>query len=148
MEGFLSKAIALLLVFLMLIVAPLITIYGSHEFEERNELLSDVSEFLDKVTDKHAITQTDLDVFNMTVQSHGMVLNVEVDRVVKTVTQLSSGENSTTYIAADDISFINPTDIVRVRLTETSMTPFRKLLRTFLNLDRQPYQLTLAKMAK
>lgn len=147
MEGYLSKTISLILCFVMLVLAPLIITYGTHDMEARNELLSDVSEFLDKVADKHAITQSDLDIFSLTCQSHGMTLHVEVDRLVKTVTPTPTG-NSVVYIAADDISKINSTDIIRVRLKEDSMTPYRKLLQTILGINRNEYSLTLTKMAK
>jgi hypothetical protein len=148
MEGFVSKAISLVLIVLMLIIAPLIHTYGVHDAEARMELLSDVTEFLDKVTDKHSITQDDLDSFILKVESHGLVLSVSVDRKVKTATLMPTGEVSTTYIVADDMSVINPRDIVCVHIEETSTTPFKRFCRTILKIDEGDYVLDMAKMAK
>ena len=47
----------------MLIIAPLINAYGVQEMENKVELLNDVSEFLDKQTDKSGITDEDMDQF-------------------------------------------------------------------------------------
>ena len=148
MEGFVAKAVSLILIILMLIAAPLIHTYGVHDAEARMELLADVKEFLDKVTDKHSVMQADIDSFTLKVESHGMVLQVYVDRLVKTSTKLTSGEVVTTYIAADDMTVVNPRDIVRVKLVETSTTPFKKFLRKFLKIDEGSYTLEMAKMAK
>lgn len=148
MEGFVSKAVSLVLVLLMLIIAPLIHTYGVHDAEARMELLSDVTEFLDKVTDKHSITQDDIDEFTLAVESHGFVLSVEVDRLVKISTPMTTGGINTTYVAADDLTVVNPRDVVRVRLRETSTTPFKKFCREFLKIDEGAYSLDMAKMAK
>lgn len=148
MEGFVSKAVGLVLILLMLIIAPLIHVYGVHDAESRMEMLSDVTEFLDKVTDKHAITQDDIDAFILKAESHGMVVSVQVDRLVKTSVRLSTGEVSTSYIAADDLSVVNPRDVVRVKIQETSTTPFKKFCRLFLKIDEGQYTLEMAKMAK
>ncbi len=148
MEGFVSKAVSLILIILMLIIAPLIHTYGVHDAEARMELLADVTEFLDKVTDKHSVTQDDIDAFILTAESHGMVLSVKIDRLVKTATLVAPGKVSTTYIAADDMTVVNPRDIVKVTLKETSTTPFKKFCRWFLKLDEGDYSLTMSKMAK
>ena len=87
MHGFLSRIVGLILAFLMLIIAPLINAYGVQEMENKVELLNDVSEFLDKQTDKGGITDEDMDQFYVNVQSHGMILDVKVDRLVKTATE-------------------------------------------------------------
>ena len=132
----------------MLIIAPLINVYGTHESEDKMALLNDVSLFLDKVTDKGSITEYDLNEFYMQVESHGMVLNVEVKRLVKTTVMLPDNTISTTYISADDISKLNPRDIIQVKLKEISSTPYKKLISTVLRLNTQKYELCLAKMVR
>mgnify|MGYP006898198349 CR=1 FL=1 len=107
MHGFLSRIVGLILAFLMLIIAPLINAYGVQEMENKVELLNDVSEFLDKQTDKGGITDEDMDQFYVNVQSHGMILDVKVDRLVKTATESGDGTIHTTYIAADDNTILN-----------------------------------------
>lgn len=148
MDGFLSKAVGLILAFFLLIVAPLLHTYGIRELENRMETLNEVSEFLDRVTDKGEITDDDLNEFFLAVEAHGMTLDVRVSRMVKTVTLLNSGDTSTTYIAADDIHDLNVGDIVKVELEEVTVTPYRRLMRLFLRLEERTYTLDMAKMVK
>ena len=130
----------------MLIAAPLINTYGVDDMENKIELLNDISEFLDKQTDKHAITEYDLNQFYQDVESHGMTLKVEVSRFTQTTTQNADGSIETLYIAADDISSLNNHDILQVKIKEVSTTPYKKLLHIFLHLDNDPYEVEMAKM--
>lgn len=148
MDGFLSKTVGLILAFFLLIVAPLLHTYGIRELENRMEALNEVSEFLDRVTDKGEITEDDLNEFYLAVEAHGMTLDVRVNRMVKTVTLLNDGSTSTTYIAADDIHVLNVGDIVKVELNEVTVTPYRRLMRLFLRLEERTYMLDMAKMVK
>ena len=132
----------------MLIIAPLINAYGVQEMENKVELLNDVSVFLDKQTDKGGITDEDMDQFYVNVQSHGMILDVKVDRLVKTATESGDGTIHTTYIAADDNTILNKHDILKVKITEKSSTPYKRLLNVVLRMDDNPYKLEMAKMVK
>lgn len=132
----------------MLIIAPLINAYGVQEMENKVELLNDVSEFLDKQTDKGGITDEDMDQFYVNVQCHGMILDVKVDRLVKTATESGDGTIHTTYIAADDNTILNKHDILKVKITEKSSTPYKRLLNVVLRMDDNPYKLEMAKMVK
>ena len=51
-------------------------------------------------------------------------------------------------ISADDISKLNPRDIIQVKLKEISSTPYKKLISTVLRLNTQKYELCLAKMVR
>ena len=148
MHGFLSRIVGLILAFLVLIIAPRINAYGVQEMENKVELLNDVSEFLDKQTDKGGITDEDMDQFYVNVQSHGMILDVKVDRLVKTATESGDGTIHTTYIAADDNTILNKHDILKVKITEKSSTPYKRLLNVVLRMDDNPYKLEMAKMVK
>ena len=150
MEGFISKCISVVLIFIMLVIAPMITIYGQHEAQGRMEILNEVTSFLDKVTDKSRIDQEDIDAFTVQIESHGLVLSVTIDRLVKTVTitNVATGEVDTSYIPADDISSISSGDIIKVTVKEISTTPYKKLLKTFLKVDEPAFELSLAKMAR
>ena len=148
MHVFLSRLVGFILAFLMLIIAPLINAYGVQEMENKVELLNDVSEFLDKQTDKGGITDEDMDQFYVNVQSHGMILDVKVDRLVKTATESGDGTIHTTYIAADDNTILNKHDILKVKITEKSSTPYKRLLNVVLRMDDNPYKLEMAKMVK
>ena len=150
MEGFLSKCISIILVFFLLIIAPMINIYGQHEMQGRMEILNDVTAFLDRVTDKSEITQDDIDEFTLTVESHGLVLDVDIDRLVKTATLIDSSteELDITYIAADDITKLSSGNVVKVSVKEISATRFKKLLNIFLKFNEPNFELTMSKMVR
>jgi len=150
LEGFLSKCISIILLFFLLIIAPMINIYGQHEMQGRMEILNEVTEFLDKVTDKGEITQDDINEFTLKVESHGLVLDVDIDRLVKTVTLVNgtSDKLDVAYIAADDISKLSTGNIVKVTVKEVSTTRFKKLLNIFLKFDEPNFELTMSKMVR
>lgn len=147
MNGFISRIISLVLVFFMLILAPLVNSYCVTEMENRRQLLNEVTSFLDVVTDKKSITNDDLNEFYMKVSSYGMVLDVQVNRLVKTATLENDGNVNITYMSADDISLINQRDIVQVKLTEKSQSAYQKILSIFLGVDDENYSLTMTEMA-
>lgn len=150
MEGFLSKCISIILIFFLLVIAPMINIYGQHEMQGRMEVLNDVTAFLDKVTDKGEITQDDIDEFTLTVEAHGLVLDVEIDRLVKTATLIdaTTEELDITYIAADDIRDLSSGNVVKVSVKEISTTRFKKLLNIFLKFNEPNFELTMSKMVR
>lgn len=159
MEGFLSRLFGLILTFFMLIIAPLINAYGTQEMENRINLLNDTTEFIDKQTDKGIITDQDMDQFYADIESHGMILDVTVNRLVRVDTQLKDGSIHTTYIAADEedkdssgkrayVYRLNQRDVLQVKLREKSSTPYKRLLNAFLRIDDNAYELDMAKMVK
>lgn len=148
MSGFLSRIISLVLVFFMLILAPLINSYCVTEMENRRQLLNEVTSFLDVVSDKKTISNDDLDKFYLKVSSYGMVLDVQVNRLVKTATLEADGNVNITYMSAEDISLLNQRDIVQVKLTEKSQSAYQKILSIFLGVDDENYSLTMAEMVR
>lgn len=146
MKGFISRIISLILVFFMLILAPLVNSYCVTEMENRRQLLNEVTSFLDVVTDKKSITNDDLNKFYLKVSSYGMVLDVQINRLVKTATLEKDGVVNTTYIAADDISLLNQRDVVQIKLVEKSESAYQKILSIFIGVDDENYSLTMAKM--
>ena len=146
MKGFLSRIISLILVFFMLILAPLVNSYCVTEMENRRQLLNEVTSFLDVVTDKKTITNDDMNKFYLKVSSYGIVLDVQINRLVKTATLEKDGNVNTTYIAADDISLLNQRDVVQIKLVEKSESAYQKILNLFIGVDDENYSLTMAKM--
>lgn len=147
MKGFISRVIALILVFFMLILAPLINSYCITEMENRRQILNEVTSFLDMVTDKKTISTDDLNRFYMKISSYGMVLDIKVKRLVKTATLENDGTLNVTYVSVDDISIINQRDIIQVQLREKSQSSYQKILQIFLGVEEEYYSLTMAEMA-
>ncbi|WP_156034692.1 hypothetical protein [Clostridium sp. KNHs205] len=108
--------------------------------------MNEVTSFLDVVTDKKSITNDDLNKFYLKVSSYGMVLDVQINRLVKTATLEKDGVVNTTYIAADDISLLNQRDVVQIKLVEKSESAYQKILSIFIGVDDENYSLTMAKM--
>jgi hypothetical protein len=114
--------------------------------ENRRQLLNEVTYFLDVVTDKKSVTNDDLNEFYMKVSSYGMVLDVQVNRLIKTATRESDGTVNITYIPADNISLLNQRDVVQIKLKEKSESAYQKILNIFLGIEDEHYSLTMAKM--
>ncbi len=148
MSNFLTRVISLVLVFLMLIIAPLLYSYSVSEMENRRLLLNEVNQFLDKVTDKGEITEDDLTEFYLQVSSHGMVINPTVKRLVRTTVVTPEGKTKTTYIAADDINYLNQRDVVQVILNEVSASTYQKILYSFLRIEEGTYHLEMAAVVR
>ncbi|MDF2905357.1 MAG: hypothetical protein K0R34_678 [Herbinix sp.] len=148
MSGFLTRVISIILVFLMLIMAPLLYYYSVSEMENRRLLLNEVAQFLDKVTDKGEITEDDITEFNLQVSSHGMVIKVILKRLVRTSVVAPDGNIRTSYIAVDDIHILNQRDVVQVKLEEISVSAYRKLLYAFLRVDEGAYSLEMAEAVR
>jgi hypothetical protein len=149
MEGFLSKLIGLVLLFFLLIVAPIINITGIQESQDRMEILNDTCEFLDMVTDKRSITEDDLTEFGLKVASNGIVADVQVTRLVRISTSDTSGTDThSSYVAVDDTDVLNVGDMVRVEINEISPDLYRRFLISFLRLDTGNYELSMAKIVK
>lgn len=148
MSGFLSRVISLVLVFIMLIIAPLLYSYSISEMENRRLLLNEVNQFLDKVTDKGEITEDDLTEFYLQVSAHGMVIKPSVKRLVRTTVITPEGKTKTTYIAADDIYSLNQRDVVQVTLKEMSASNYRRILYSFLRVEEGLYHLEMAAVVR
>lgn len=148
MTNFITRVISLLLIFIMLVISPLIYTYASAEMENRRLLLNEVSQFLDKVTDKGEITEDDLTEFYLQVSSHGMTLKPVVKRLVRTTVMTPAGVVKTAYIAADDVNSLNQRDVVQVTLNELSVSRYRRILNAFLKIDEGPYHLEMAAVVR
>lgn len=148
MAGHLSRIVSLILVFFMLIVSPLIYSYSVSEMEDRRLLLNDVTQFLDKVTDKGTITEDDLTEFALQVNSHGMVINPIVKRLVRTSIVTPRGEIRTINVPVDALYSLNQRDTVQVILQEVSMSVYRRLLKAVLRVDEGAYTLEMAAVVR
>lgn len=148
MAGHLTRIVSLLLTFVMLIIAPLIYTYSITEMEGRRLILNDVTQFLDKVTDKGTITEDDLTEFTLLVNSHGIVIKPVVKRLVRSSIVTPSGEIRTIHVSVDDLTSLNQRDTVQVKLQEVSSSIYRRLLKTMLRIDEGEYTLEMAAVVR
>jgi len=155
LTDFVSKVITIIMCFVMLVVAPILMVFATENGTSRLLVLNEITAFLDKVSDKGTISPTDLDQIYNDLNSHGMVLDVDVNRMMRVAfTEASStgagGTINEAYIkieeanGSEDIN-LNTKDVIQVHVYEVVDNPVRKLLYNFLRIDNGALDVTLAK---
>lgn len=149
-----SKILSIVLIFLMLVLAPLLISYKIDDAVARREILFEVTQFIDKVRDTQSVTDTDLDQFYQNCNSHGLTVDVRVRRLVKTVVidpypEIDSHTEEVTveYTITDDPAALynfNKGDGVQVVVEEIGISPSRSFMYRVLGADSGPLKFTLA----
>ena len=143
-----SKILSIVLIFLMLVLAPLLISYKIDDAVARREVLFEVTQFIDKVRDTQSVTDTDLDQFYQNCNSHGLTVDVRVRRLVKTVVIDPHTEEVTVeYTINDDppaLYNFNKGDGVQVVVEEIGISPSRSFMYRVLGADSGPLKFTLA----
>ena len=154
MTDYISKVITVIMCFVMLVVAPTLMNFATEDGTSRLLILNEMSAFLDKVTDKGTISPKDLDQIYNEVNSHGVILDVEINRMMRvaftSADSPSGGEINEAYIKVDEANSgetiaLNTKDVVQIHVYEVIDNPSRKLLYNFLRIDRGAFDATLAK---
>ena len=101
MSNMLSRLLAICLGFLLLVFAPFSLSVLSDNISARYAIMNDVTNFTDEVADTRRITKDMLSNFYLDVASHGILLDVTVERYVRVVESdaTSGGKLVTTYMA-------------------------------------------------
>lgn len=143
-----SKILSIVLIFLMLVLAPLLISYKIDDAVARREILFEVTQFIDKVRDTQSVTDADLDQFYQNCNSHGLTVDVRVRRLVKTVVIDPHTEEVTVeYTINDDPAALynfNKGDGVQVVVEEIGISPSRSFMYRVLGADSGPLKFTLA----
>lgn len=139
-----NKIFTIVLVFLMLVVAPLLWVYVRGEMVAQRLVLNEVTQFLDKVTDKGFITQEDLDDLYYAINASGGTYDVRVRRYVRMSTQDENGETRTLYLNAELNGQMNQGDVVKVTVEELGTSPTKRLLWSILRVDEGKTKFSLA----
>jgi hypothetical protein len=149
-----SKILSIVLIFLMLVLAPLLISYKIDDAVARREILFEVTQFIDKVRDTQSVTDADLDQFYQNCNSHGLTVDVRVRRLVKTVVIDPHPENDSyteevtvEYTINDDPAALynfNKGDGVQVVVEEIGISPSRSFMYRVLGADSGPLKFTLA----
>ena len=143
-----SKILSIVLIFLMLVLAPLLISYKIDDAVARREVLFEVTQFIDKVRDTQSVTDADLDQFYQNCNSHGLTVDVRVRRLVKTVViDPDTEEVIVEYTINDDPAALynfNKGDGVQVVVEEIGISPSRSFMYRVLGADSGPLKFTLA----
>lgn len=145
MADFPNKVVTVVLTFVMLVLAPILWSYERGEMITERMVLNEISQFLDRVTDKGFITQNDLDDLYLAVNSSGGAYDVDVKRYIRMATQDENGEPRTLYLSADYLDMkLNPGDIIKVTVDDIGISPHKRLLWSLLRLDAGESKFSLA----
>lgn len=154
MTDYISKVITIIMCFVMIVVAPTLMNFATEDGTSRLIILNEMSAFLDKVADKGSISSEDLDQIYNELNSHGVILDIEINRMMRVA--FTEAEGSTggkvneAYIKVDEANnnetiTLNNKDVVQIHVFEVIDNPSRKLLYNFLRIDRGALDITLAK---
>ena len=154
MSDFINKVITIVLIFVLLVLAPLLISYMSTDMVTERLILNDVSQFIDKVTDKALITQYDLNDLYLAVNSHGGAYEVVVERYQLLEEPIPGGGTKLLYLKHDDTYDLmtckedeielNIKDVVKVHVEEVSMSAGKRLFWTILRVDKGKFEFSLA----
>lgn len=147
MTDFINKIISIVLVFLLLVLAPLLISYKTDEMIAKRAILNDVNTFIDKVTDAGAVYQEDVDEIYLKCNSYGLVVDVNVERLVYATTLVQdTGEYIYDYVVDKDFStgsLLNPNDMIRVTVRESTYSSTRRLTYNLLKVDEGAFEFSL-----
>lgn len=160
MSDFINKVITIVLIFVMLVLAPLLISYMTTDMTAERLILNDVTMFIDKVTDKYTITDYDLNDLYLAVNSHGGAYEVIVDRyqLYEEPAPESEGGTRILYIRqddaeqlADDVNYpnitsidLNTRDVVKVRVKEVALSSGKRLFWSIMRVDKGKLEFSLA----
>lgn len=155
MTDFLNKLVEVILVFILLVLAPITISYMTTEMVTQRTALNEVSQFIDRVTDKQMITKADVDDLYLALSATGGMYDITVKRYVPVSTPTIEGGKTvvkSTYVSVDDIDNIsdaqpvqlNVSDVVKVTVNEVVMSQGKKMLWAVLKLDSGKLNFSLA----
>lgn len=148
MSDYINKIVTVILTFVMLVVAPLLISYKNDAMLARREILNDVELFIDKVQDATSITEDDINQLYLTCNSHGLVVDVTVKRLVSAaVYDPDNNIAQTNYFAVeslDTLKNINKGDVIQVFVTEKAISTQRRATYKILGVDEGALNFSLA----
>lgn len=154
MADTISKVIGVLLAFALLVIAPLTITRMTEDMAAKRLILNEVTQFIDKVTDKGSVSASDMDDLMIGVNSYGGTFNVMVTRYIPVAVRDNvSGAVKTTYVVSDDninslsgsgMVYLEPGDAVQVRVEGISLTKGQSFIRAVLRVYERQFEFTLA----
>jgi hypothetical protein len=155
-SDFISKVVNLCILFTM-ILAVMGMVFASQQATSQRLVLNEATEFLDKVSDKAYLTAGDMDELYMRMNSHGMLLDVEVERlmyapmekddaVISNYTSVDSTETlgvEKNGQKKSEIAF-NKNDLVRIKVKEIGMPGTRRFIYRLIGIDTGAFEFALA----
>lgn len=145
MYGVVNKIIGIVIAFVLLLIM-LANVMVADQLQARRSITSEVTNFIDEVTDTGTLTEKNLQDLYLACNGYGPICVVNVYRYVRQVnpTPGHPGETYTTYALSTDIYHWNQGDLCKVVVDEAGYTGMSYFLYTTIGLVMQPvdFQLT------
>lgn len=134
-----SKILSIILIFVMLVVGPLVWVYTMQNSMAQQQVLLEVTRFIDIVRDTRTITDDNLDELYQRCNTHGIAVDVKVRRAIKSVVvDDDTDEVEIAYTLTedrDDLYSFNKGDGVQVIVTEIGVSRSRQYIYNVLGAD-------------
>ena len=145
MSDILSKILGIILAFVLLAFAPLTINMLTNDLASKRESINEVTNFIDFVTDKRSITDSELKDFYTGCASHGIACDVKIKRYEKVINPNNNMEGtSVSYILNDNIKKWNKGDIIQVSFKAVDQFGSQKILWQLFRLSQPDFEFTLA----
>lgn len=151
MSDFINKVVTIILIFVLLIIAPLVNMYTSEYEMAKQKILYDTSSFIDQVVDDKYISDDDLNSFYAQCNSHGIAVNVSVKRLIRSdVPNVDKTETKIVYYSSDvsNTTEFNSNDVVKIDVSEVGISTARRLMYSVMRFDSGKFELSLAREVK
>jgi hypothetical protein len=143
-----NKVIGVIIAFVILGAGPLINYSETKDTERSRNVLNEMANFINKVSDTGKLTDLELADFYLGVSSHGATMDAKVQRYVKVVNPDGSGGTYTSYTPTDSITKWNKGDMIKVTVTAIEYSGGEKLLQNILGISPAKFDNTLAGMIR
>ena len=159
MGDFLNKLVSIVIVFLMLVLAPLLISYKTDDMMGKREILNDVTQYIDMISDTGKVTQDGLNNLYIKVNSHGLAVDVKIEKKVRVEVPIlvdngaagMSNDTKTVYYTYDltdlveaDDTILNTGDVIKVNISEIGISAARRITYTILGIDEGKFEFSLA----
>lgn len=156
MSDALGKIIAIVLSFLLCIIAPLTIIVMTDDMADRREIFSEMTTFVDTVTDTGTITPAQLKDFYYAVSSYGPKCSVTITRYIRVVNPGATIPGTTDKFTAE-ISYIPKNisgtgmteeefyqgDLIKVHVEATGYTGMQQFVRSTVGILLKPISFSI-----
>ena len=148
MSDFVNRVIGLFLVFILLVIAPLLIQSLSRDLTIKRSILSEMTNFIDKVTDTGKITELDLTDFYTGCSSYGAVVDVQIKHYIRVINPDGKGSTYSSYVLSDKLTNWDQGDIIEVDVKAIDYTGAQKIAAYFNKVSSPKLNFQLAGMVR
>ena len=149
MSDIFSKLIAVVLAFILCIVAPVTVNLMTDDMSSRRLIFNEMTTFIDEVIDVGQITEAQLKDFYYGISSYGPACSVQIYRYIRTV-QVDEHNNTYTVYLPQDITTttlpikFNQGDLIKVHVSATHYTGAQQVGQFILGQSFKPIDYSLS----